>query len=88
MKGTILGVRPYRIENEETGRVYSGHSVCVARDPSEYPDGQQGQAIDVFSVPERASGSYLPSVGDAVLYHLYRENGRQKCGFLLPDPEG
>lgn len=88
MKGIIIGFRPYRYAPEGSDRVYSGFSVCVERDHAQAPEGHLGEMVDCFSVAEGATGSYVPSIGDAVQYHLYRENGRQKCGFLMLDPEG
>lgn len=88
MKGTIIGFRPYRFTPSDRQKPVCGYSVCVRRDPAFFPDEYAGDCVDTFSCPESVSGTYVPSVGDAVVYHLYRDNGRQRCGCLLLDPEG
>lgn len=83
--GTVLGYQTYSYRPEGSNKRYEGLRVSIAYRPMS-EDGTEvaGQMADTVSISFANLGSYAPAVGDEVRYHLYRENGRQKCGFIQP----
>lgn len=82
--GTILGFRRYCFTAQDSGRLIEGFVFCVKRDPDYITEGHIGDDIDVFTISARSIGSYSPAVGDSVKYHLYKADGKMRCGFVMP----
>lgn len=87
MQGTIIGVREFGGKSKNTGKAFKGFGLCIRRSKDCVQDGFKGVQVDSFDVFEQQMGSFSPQVGDGVRYALYFQDGRQRCGFVCPDPE-
>lgn len=85
--GNVVGFRNFTMQSKN-GSTYSGIEFCVLRHESyrSKPEFSGGE-IDRFRAFANAVGDYQPVIGDGVRYHLFWANGRQQCGFVLPEPQ-
>lgn len=86
--GTIVGFRTYSYKPENSQKTYEGYSLCVRR--SSDPDSSSnivGFFCDTFSISFRDIGRYKPQLNDQVRYNLFKEDGKIRCGFVLPVDE-
>lgn len=87
LTGTIVGFRTYSYTPENSQKRYEGYTLCVRRH-AEQGDNVTGYFCDNFSISFRDIGGYTPCLDDTVRYNLYKENGKQRCGFVFPvDPK-
>ena len=81
--GTILGFRPFS-GNGSRGPFHATELYVARSNPD---DGVVGQQIDRFAAFDNALGGYIPAVGHGVQYHLFYNNGKQQCGYVLHLPQ-
>lgn len=85
--GNVVGFRFFDVVSKSTGKPVRGYELCVRRlDTSRNPD-FVGEQFDTFAAFANAVGEYKPAPGDGIQYHLYWQNGRQNCGYILPRPD-
>lgn len=84
LTGTIQGIRTYSYQPEGSTKRYEGFSLCILRDKNPDDTRTIGLFSDVISISFRDIGGYVPEVGDAVRYDVHKENGKNRCGFVLP----
>lgn len=81
--GTIQGFRVYSFTPEGQSKPVEGFTVAVMPDGEFNQEGVVGCLPDIGSISFRDIGSYAPSVGDRVQYHVYRANGKVRYGYFL-----
>lgn len=82
--GQIKGIRTYSFQPEGSSKRYEGFSLCIQRDKNPNDNHTQGVFCDIISISYKDIAGYVPSLEDEVRYHLYKENGKQRCGYVLP----
>lgn len=84
LTGTIQGIRTYSFQPEGSSKRYEGFSLCILRDKYPGDTETRGQFSDTLSISFRDIGSYAPEIGDPVRYDLHKENGKPRCGYVIP----